>query len=189
MVYRALRIVARPLQSPQTGTDEHSSAPDGIRAERRTKMKRTFAVALAIAALMTSFPMARTASAQYRTWGDPRRPSSGYMNPRLGWQRVSFEANSRSSALYLDVVRGRVQVDQAEIVFVDGRHMMVDLNDRARRRGRIQIADFNQLRNVDRVIVTARPLSYDARIALWRDDEGRYGWNDRYDNGEWRWRR
>jgi len=71
-------------------------------------MKRTFAVALAIAALMASFPIARTASAQYRSRDDQSRPSGGYLNPRLGWQRVNFEAGARASALYLDVVRGRV---------------------------------------------------------------------------------
>jgi hypothetical protein len=183
------RIAGTATALSQGGTDEHGGTPDVIRAERRTKMKRTFAVALAIAALMASFPMARTTSAQRRMWDDPSRPSSGYLNPRLGWQRVNFEADARSSALYLDVVRGRVQVDKAEIVFGNGSHMVVDLNDRARRRGRIQIADFNRLRNVERVIVTARPMSYDARIALWRDDQGRYGWNDRYDNDDWRWRR
>src|SRR5258705_1990890 len=132
------------------GTDGHRSIPEGIRAERRTKMKRTFAVALAIAALMASFPIARTASAQYRSRDDQSRPSGGYLNPRLGWQRVNFEAGARASALYLDVVRGRVQIDQAEVVFGNGRHMVVDLNDRARRRGRIQIVDFNQVRNVER---------------------------------------
>ena len=53
----------------------------------------------------------------------------------------------------------------------------------SRRRGRIQLARFDHVRNIDRVIVTARAQSADAKIALWRDDMGQqFGWNDRSDN-------
>jgi hypothetical protein len=75
-------------------------------------------------------------------------------------------------------------------VFRNGRSAIVDLNNSVRTRGRIQIARFNDVRNIDRVLVTARPRSGDARIALWRDTDGYMGWNDhRSDNDDWRWRR
>lgn len=156
-------------------------------------MKRKLSVALAMAALMaSSFPMA--ASAQFRSNDVPRdyaspRWNPGRLDPRLGWQTVNFESNSRASAVYLDVLRGNVQFDRAEIVFRNGRSMMVDLNNSVRRRGRIQVARFNDVRNIDRILVTARPRSVDARIAVWRDTDGQLGWNDRNDNDDWRWRR
>jgi len=164
-------------------------------------MNRILAVALSVAALAValspSLPAFSTASAQFRTEGGPsehrdrsRRNHSERLNANLGWQQVNFESNAQASELYLDVLRGRVQVDRAEIVFRNGRHMTIDLNNRLRDRGRVQLARFDQVRNIDRVIVTARARTADARIALWRDDLGQqFGWNDRYDNDDWRWRR
>lgn len=152
-------------------------------------MKRTLPIALALAALMASFPMVPNASAQFRGSEYRHRPNSERLDPRMGWQTVNFESNSRASALYLDVLRGNVQVDRAEIVFRNGRSMIVDLNNSVRGRGRVQLARFNDTRNIDRVLVTARTRSYDARIALWRDTDGQLGWSDRNDNDDWRWRR
>lgn len=154
-------------------------------------MRRKLPIALAVAALMASFPIAQTAFAQYGSREHTLRwPNSGRLDPRLGWQTVNFEANSRASALYLDIRRGAVQIDRAEIVFRNGRSMLVDLNNAVRTRGRVQIARFNNVRNIDRVLVTARPRSVDARIALWRDSDGYMGWNDhRIDDDDWRWRR
>jgi len=164
-------------------------------------MNRILAVALSMAALVValspSFPAFNTASAQFRTEVGPsehrdrsHRSETGRLNANLGWQQVNFESNVHASELYLDVLRGRVQLDRAEIVFRNGRRTTIDLNNRLRDRGRIQIARFDNVRNIDRVIVTARARTSDARIALWRDDMGQqFGWNDRYDNDDWRWRR
>jgi hypothetical protein len=153
-------------------------------------MKRTLCV-VAIAAMAASFPLSQ-ASAQARASDHERSrwDNGGRLNSQLGWQQVNFEADARASELYLDVLRGRVQFDRAEVVFRNGRHMVIDLNNRQRGRGRIQLVRFGDVRNVDRVIVTARARSSDVRIALWRDDMGQQvGWNDRYDNDDWRWRR
>jgi len=154
-------------------------------------MKRILCAALALAAIAASSPMDR-ASAQGRASGHDRSrwDNGGRLISQLGWQQVNFEANARASELYLDVIRGRVQVDHAEVVFANGRHVVLDLSNTVRQRGRIQLARFDNVRNIDRVIVTARAQSSDARIALWRDDMGQQvGWNDRYDNDDWRWRR
>ena len=164
-------------------------------------MNRILAVALSVAALVValapSFPaFNNTASAQFRTERSSehrdrsRRTETERLNANLGWQQVNFESNAHASELYLDVLRGRVQLDRAEIVFRNGQRTTLDLNNRLRDRGRIQLARFDNVRNIDRVIVTARARSSDATIALWRDDMGQQvGLNDRYDNDEWRWRR
>jgi len=154
-------------------------------------MKRILCAALALAAIAASSPMDQPA-AQGRASGHDRSrwDNGGRLISQLGWQQVNFEANARASELYLDVLRGRVQVDHAEVVFANGRHVVLDLSNTVRQRGRIQLARFDNVRNIDRVIVTARAKSSDARIALWRDDMGQQvGWNDRSDNDDWRWRR
>ena len=163
-------------------------------------MNRILAVGLSVAALVValspSLPAFNTASAQFRTERGlseqrerPRRSETGRLNADLGWQTVNFESNARASELYLDVLRGRVQLDRAEIVFRNGRSTIIDLNNRLRDRGRVQLARFDEVRNIDRVIVTARARTLDAKIRLWRDDMGlQFGSNERYDNDDWRWR-
>ena len=169
-------------------------------------MNRILAVALSVAAVVValapSFPAFNTASAQFRTEAgssESREPSrdrsrrsiSERLDADLGWQQVNFESNAHASELYLDVLQGRVQLDRAEIVFRNGQHVTIDLNNRMRDRGRVQLARFDNVRNIDRVIVTARAKTENARIGLWRDDMGQrqLGSNDRYDTDDWRWRR
>ena len=171
-------------------------------------MKRMMPVAFALAAMMASFPMA--ASAQYRydngypdyrhrsedRYGDRRGDrdqglvweNSQNLNPRQGWQRVTLWVDDPASALYFEVVHGAIEFDRAQVVFGNGRRQMIDMSG-VHGPGRFQVARFNGMRNVDRVIVMARPQTYGARLGVWRDTNGLYGWNDRYDNDDWRWRR
>lgn len=164
-------------------------------------MKRVILSGFAIAALAASMAAA-PASAQYyrneggypdyRHWDNDRGnmvwENSQNLNSR-GWQRVTLWVDDPASALFLEVVRGSVEFDRAEVFFEGGRRMMVDMNGVMRGQSRFPIARFGNLRNVDRVVVTARPRTWGARIGIWRDT-GSYGWNDRYDyDDDWRNRR
>ena len=162
-------------------------------------MKRLIPIALAITAFMASMSLAQPASAQYRNeYGYPDyRGHDDYRDHddgltwensqnlhRGGWQRVTLWVDDPASALFIQVVRGAVELDRAEIVFENGGRQMVDLRNGVYGRGRFAIANFNRMRNVDRVIVTARPRSNFARLGIWRDADG-YGYRDRWDN-DWR---
>ena len=161
-------------------------------------MKRLIPIALAITAFMASMSLAQPASAQYRNeYGYPdyrgrddrdRDEGLTWENSqnltRSGWQRVTLWVDDPASALFIEVVRGAVELDRAEIVFENGGRQLVDLRNSVYGRGRFAIANFNRMRNVDRVIVTARPRSYGARLGIWRDADG-YGYRDRWDN-DWR---
>jgi hypothetical protein len=176
-------------------------------------MKRMMPVAIALAAMMATFPMA--ASAQYRNdsgyrngngYPDYRQRSdnrssdrdqglvwenSQNLNPRQGWQRVTLWVGDPASAVYFEVVSGTIEFDRAEVVFENGQRQLIDMNG-VRGPSRFPVARFNGTRNVDRVIVMARPRTYGARLGVWRDTNGSYGWNDRndrYGNDDWRWRR
>jgi len=161
-------------------------------------MKRMIPIALAITAFMASMSLAQPASAQYRNeYGYPdyrdrddrdRDEGLTWENSqsltRNGWQRVTLWVDDPASALFIEVVRGAVELDRAEIVFENGGRQLVDLRNGVYGRGRFAIANFNRMRNVDRVIVMARPRSHGARIGIWRDADG-YGHRDRWDN-DWR---
>ena len=164
-------------------------------------MKRLIPIALAITAFMASMSLAQPASAQYRNeYGYPdyrhrddrdnrdRDEGLTWENSqnltRSGWQRVTLWVDDPASALFIEVVRGSVELDRAEIVFENGGRQMVDLRNGVYGRGRFAIANFNRMRDVDRVIVTARPRMYGARLGIWRDADG-YGYQDRRNN-DWR---
>jgi hypothetical protein len=159
-------------------------------------MKRLIPIALAITAFMASMSLAQPASAQYRNeygypdYRDNRHRDQGLVWEnsqnlnRGGWQRVTLWVDDPASALFIEVVRGAVELDRAEIVFENGGRQLVDLRNSVYGRGRFAIANFNRMRNVDRVIVTARPRAYGARLGIWRDADG-YGYRDRWDN-DWR---
>jgi len=166
-------------------------------------MKRLIPIALAITAFMASMSLAQPASAQYRNeYGYPdyrhhddrsrdnqdREEGLTWENSqnltRSGWQRVTLWVDDPASALFIEVVRGSVELDRAEIVFENGGRQLIDLRGGVYGRGRFAIASFNRMRNVDRVIVMARPRTYGARLGIWRDADG-YGYRDRWDN-DWR---
>jgi len=176
-------------------------------------MKRVILSGLAIAALAAAMAV-MPASAQtyrngtgyrnengypdYRNWDNDRGnmvwENSQNLNSR-GWQRVTLWVDDPASALFLEVVRGSIEFDRAEIFYEGGQRSIVDMNGVMRNQSRFPIARFGNLRNVDRVVVTARPRTWGARLGIWRDT-GSYGWNDRngrndqynYDN-DWNRRR
>lgn len=82
------------------------------------------------------------------------------------WTEFTLNADSRGEKLYLDVVRGRVQVDFAEIVFENGDARVVDFANKTHGPGTYGVLDFADGRKVDHVRVVARARTDEATLSL-----------------------
>lgn len=83
-----------------------------------------------------------------------------------GWTEFTLNADSRGDALLLEVSRGRVQIDFAEVVFANGDCQVVDFNNRTQASGIYPLLDFRDGRQVDHVRVIARARTNEATVGL-----------------------
>lgn len=81
------------------------------------------------------------------------------------WTEFVLNADSRGRELLLEV-RGRVQVEWAEVVFENGDTRVVDFRARTLKSGVYGLLDFRDGRRVDHVRVVARAKSSEARVVL-----------------------
>lgn len=86
--------------------------------------------------------------------------------PEEDWAETVFDSNQPGDRLYLEVVRGRVQFDFAEVVFGNGETQVVDFSRAARGPGLYSLLDFRDGRTIDHVRLIARARSGEARVAL-----------------------
>ncbi|HYN63178.1 MAG TPA: hypothetical protein VES36_01125, partial [Candidatus Limnocylindrales bacterium] len=82
------------------------------------------------------------------------------------WAEFSLNADSRGTALWLQVADGRAQFDWAEVVFENGDTRVVDMKGWTRGEGYYPLLDFKDGRKVDHVRMVARARSDEARIVL-----------------------
>jgi hypothetical protein len=82
------------------------------------------------------------------------------------WAEFTLNADSRGTALWLEVVSGKAQFDWAEVVFENGDTRVVDMKEWTRGPGYYQLLDFKDGRKVDHVRMVARARSDEARIVL-----------------------
>ena len=82
-----------------------------------------------------------------------------------GWSDFALNVDSRGRALFLEV-KGRAQVNFAEVVFDNGETQVVDFNDADLRPGVYQLLDFRDGRKVDHVRVVAAAKSSDAKLIV-----------------------
>ena len=86
--------------------------------------------------------------------------------PEEGWAETMFDSNESGDALFLEIVKGRVQFDFAEVVFENGDTQVVDLSRATRGPGVYPLLDFRNGRRVDHVRLVAQAKTSDARVAL-----------------------
>lgn len=82
------------------------------------------------------------------------------------WTEVTLNANARGSRLFLEVQRGKVQLEFAEVVFENGDTRVVDFQENTRGQGTYPLLDFRDGRAVDHVRLVARAKSDEAKIGL-----------------------
>jgi hypothetical protein len=82
------------------------------------------------------------------------------------WTEFTLNADSRGTALWLEVVSGKAQFDWAEVVFENGDTRVVDMKEWTRGQGVYPLLDFKDGRKVDHVRMVARARSDEARIVL-----------------------
>ena len=82
-----------------------------------------------------------------------------------GWSDFALNVDSRGRALFLEV-KGRAQVNFAEVVFDNGETQVVDFNDANLRPGVYQLLDFRDGRKVDHVRLVAAAKSSDAKLIV-----------------------
>ncbi len=82
-----------------------------------------------------------------------------------GWTEFTLNADARGDALFLEV-RGKAQIDFAEVVFENGDTQVVDFSQRTRGAGIYSLLDFRDGRRVSHVRMVARARSDEARLVL-----------------------
>lgn len=84
---------------------------------------------------------------------------------REDWVDTNFRVNKRGTELFLDV-RGRAEVDFAEVEFDNGETQVVDFNEQRLETGVYPLLDFKNGREVDAVRIVARARTQEARIGV-----------------------
>ncbi|MCC6649838.1 MAG: hypothetical protein IT348_01665 [Candidatus Eisenbacteria bacterium] len=82
------------------------------------------------------------------------------------WAETIFDSDQRGTKLYLEVVKGQVQFDFAEVTFENGDCQVVDFNSKPHGEGFYSLLDFADGRKVDHVRLIARSKSDESRVAL-----------------------
>ncbi len=81
------------------------------------------------------------------------------------WTDFTLNVDARGQALFLDV-KGRAQIQFAEVVFENGNAQVVDFDERVVKNGLYQLLDFRDGRKVDHVRMVARAKSNEAKIIV-----------------------
>lgn len=82
------------------------------------------------------------------------------------WTEVTLNCDNRGTKLWLEVPKGNVQLDWAEVVFENGEARVVDFKERSYGPGLYPLLDFRDGRKVDHVRLVAKSKSDEARIVL-----------------------
>lgn len=83
-----------------------------------------------------------------------------------GWAEFTLNCDASGRKLYLEIVKGKVEGDWAEVDFENGDAQIVDLGERTQGPGIYPLLDFRDGRKVDHVRVVARAKSDEARVVL-----------------------
>ncbi len=83
-----------------------------------------------------------------------------------GWTEFTLNCENTGTKLWLEIVKGRVRFDWAEIVFGNGEARVVDMKEFVRDPGTYLLLDFVGDREVDHVRVVARAETAEARVVL-----------------------
>jgi hypothetical protein len=83
-----------------------------------------------------------------------------------GWTEFTLNADTRGTRVWLQVTRGRMQFDWAEVVFENGDAQVVDMKEWTRGEGLYDLLNFRDGRKVDHVRLVARARSNEARVSL-----------------------
>ena len=82
------------------------------------------------------------------------------------WSEVVLDCDATGHRLWLEVQDGRVQMDWAEIVFVNGDTQVVDFGEHTQDPGMHPLLEFREGRRVDHVRVVVRARSKEANLIL-----------------------
>jgi hypothetical protein len=82
------------------------------------------------------------------------------------WTEVTLNAHARGTRLFLEVERGKAQLQFAEVVFENGESRVVDFQENIRAQGLYPVLDFKNGRAVDHVRLVTRAKSDPTRLVL-----------------------
>lgn len=100
-------------------------------------------------------------AADYMAWQDAET-----LYGEEEWAETVFNSDQRGTKLYLEVVKGTVQFDFAEVTFENGDCQVVDFKQKPRGEGLYSLLNFSDGRRVDNVRLIARAKTDEARVAL-----------------------
>jgi hypothetical protein len=83
-----------------------------------------------------------------------------------GWTEFTLNCVNTGSKLWLEIVKGRVRFDWAEVVFGNGQTQVVDMKEFVRDPDTYLLLDFANGREVDHVRVVAQAETPEARVVL-----------------------
>jgi hypothetical protein len=82
------------------------------------------------------------------------------------WTEFTLNCANTGTKLWLEIVKGRVRLDWAEVVFGNGEAQVVDMKEFVRDPGYYLLLDFANGREVDHVRMVAKAESPEARVVL-----------------------
>ncbi len=127
----------------------------------RTRPVIALRAPIVYAPLLAYRPIVVTAPPRNRiVWSDNER-----MQKNEDWVDTTFAVNKKGDALYLRI-RGRGQVDFAEVTFENGQVQVVDFKDGTLESGTHLLLDFKDGREVNSVRLIARAVSQTAAVGV-----------------------
>jgi hypothetical protein len=83
-----------------------------------------------------------------------------------GWTEFTLNCENTGTKLWLEIVKGRVRLDWAEVVFGNGEAQVMDMKEYIRDPGTYLLLDFANGREVDHVRMVAQAETPEARLVL-----------------------
>ena len=83
-----------------------------------------------------------------------------------GWTEFTLNCENTGTKLWLEIVKGRVRLDWAEVVFGNGEAQVMDMKEYVRDPGHYLLLDFANGREVDHVRMVAQAETPEARLVL-----------------------
>ena len=83
-----------------------------------------------------------------------------------GWVDTNFGIDSSGNALFLDI-KGKAELNFAEVTFANGNVQVVDFNERTHGSGIYKLLDFADGRHVKTVRILAKSESEDTKLAVY----------------------
>jgi len=82
------------------------------------------------------------------------------------WTEFTLDCNETGRKLWIEIAKGKVQADWAEVVFANGDATVIDFKEKTHGTGLYSLLDFADGRKVDHVRVVARARTDEARVVL-----------------------